>query len=123
MGLAPTRELCSQIHLEARKLAFRSNIRASEVYGGVDAKPQLWELALGSDIVTATPGRVTDFINRGVLTMSSVGYLVLDEADRMLDMGFEPQILEIVQKRDMPTSVEGRMTLMFSATFPKEIQK
>eukprot|EP00928_Gymnodinium_smaydae_P064712 TRINITY_DN47987_c0_g1_i1.p1 TRINITY_DN47987_c0_g1~~TRINITY_DN47987_c0_g1_i1.p1 ORF type:complete len:627 (-),score=92.02 TRINITY_DN47987_c0_g1_i1:140-2020(-) len=121
--LAPTRELCSQIHLEARKLVFSSKVRASEVYGGVDAKPQLRELALGSDIVTATPGRLTDFINRGVVTMSQVYTLVLDEADRMLDMGFEPQIREIVQKRDMPTPQAGRMTLMFSATFPKEIQR
>eukprot|EP00440_Ansanella_granifera_P074167 gb/GFBE01080484.1/.p1 GENE.gb/GFBE01080484.1/~~gb/GFBE01080484.1/.p1 ORF type:complete len:661 (+),score=143.67 gb/GFBE01080484.1/:1-1983(+) len=121
--LAPTRELCSQIHHEARKLAFQSPVRAGEVYGGVDAKPQLLELARGADIVTATPGRLTDFIDREVITMSSVGFLVLDEADRMLDMGFEPQIREIVQKRDMPSSAEGRMTLMFSATFPREIQK
>eukprot|EP00913_Durusdinium_trenchii_P027818 g26084.t1 len=99
--LAPTRELCSQIHLEAKKLSFQSPIRAGEVYGG----------------------RLTDFIDRGVITMANVGFLVLDEADRMLDMGFEPQIREIVQKRDMPSSREGRMTLMFSATFPKEIQK
>lgn len=121
--LAPTRELCSQIHLEAKKLSFQSPIRAGEVYGGVDAKPQLLDLARGVDLVTATPGRLTDFIDRGVITMSNVGFLVLDEADRMLDMGFEPQIREIVQKRDMPSSREGRMTLMFSATFPKEIQK
>jgi len=121
--LAPTRELCSQIHLEAKKLSFKSPVRAGEVYGGVDAKPQLYDLARGVDIVTATPGRLTDFIDRGVITMCNVGFLVLDEADRMLDMGFEPQIREIVQKRDMPSCREGRMTLMFSATFPKEIQK
>mmetsp|Transcript_103835 Transcript_103835/g.161895 ORF Transcript_103835/g.161895 Transcript_103835/m.161895 type:complete len:617 (+) Transcript_103835:57-1907(+) len=121
--MAPTRELCSQIHMEARKLTFATKIRASEVYGGVEAKPQLRELCLGSDIVTATPGRLTDFINRGVMSMAQVQYLVLDEADRMLDMGFEPQIREIVQKRDMPSPQDGRMTLMFSATFPKEIQK
>eukprot|EP00931_Biecheleriopsis_adriatica_P062343 TRINITY_DN3754_c0_g5_i3.p1 TRINITY_DN3754_c0_g5~~TRINITY_DN3754_c0_g5_i3.p1 ORF type:complete len:635 (-),score=131.04 TRINITY_DN3754_c0_g5_i3:47-1951(-) len=121
--LAPTRELCSQIHLEARKLAFQSPIRAGEVYGGVDAKPQLLDLARGVDIVTATPGRLIDFIDRGVISMGAVGFLVLDEADRMLDMGFKDQIVEIVQKRDMPSSNEGRMTLMFSATFPREIQK
>jgi ATP-dependent RNA helicase DDX3X len=121
--MAPTRELCSQIHLEARKLTFGSKVRASEVYGGVEAKPQLRELALGSDIVTATPGRLNDFINRGVMSMAQVQCLVLDEADRMLDMGFEPQIREIVQKHDMPTPQDGRMTLMFSATFPKEIQR
>jgi len=121
--IAPTRELCSQIFLEARKLGFSSKIRSSEVYGGVEARPQLRELALGSDIIVATPGRLNDFINRQVVTMSSVYYLVLDEADRMLDMGFEPQIREIVQRHDMPSPSDGRMTLMFSATFPKEIQR
>eukprot|EP00930_Biecheleria_cincta_P085916 TRINITY_DN7527_c0_g2_i2.p1 TRINITY_DN7527_c0_g2~~TRINITY_DN7527_c0_g2_i2.p1 ORF type:complete len:622 (-),score=106.21 TRINITY_DN7527_c0_g2_i2:58-1851(-) len=121
--LAPTRELCSQIHFEARKLSYQSPVRCGEVYGGVDAKPQLLDLARGVDIVTATPGRLQDFIDREVITMANVGYLVLDEADRMLDMGFEPQIREIVQKRDMPSPKEGRMTLMFSATFPREIQK
>jgi len=121
--LAPTRELCSQIHLEARKLSYKSPIRASEVYGGVEARPQLYELAKGVDIVTATPGRLIDFIDRGVITMGWVGFLVLDEADRMLDMGFVPQIRDIVEKRDMPSCQEGRMTLMFSATFPREIQQ
>merc|ERR1719379_1885219 len=62
--LAPTRELCAQIHLEARKLAFDSPVRAVEVYGGVEARPQLQELAHGADIVTATPGRLTDFVDR-----------------------------------------------------------
>jgi len=121
--LAPTRELCSQIHLEARKLSFGSPVRPAEVYGGVEAKPQLLELARGADIVTATPGRLLDFIDRGVLSLADVGFLVLDEADRMLDMGFVPQIRQIVEQRDMPSPDDGRMTLMFSATFPKEIQK
>lgn len=121
--LAPTRELCSQIFLEARKLSFQSPVRPCEVYGGVEARPQLLELAKGVDIAIATPGRLTDFIDRGVITMSAVGFLVLDEADRMLDMGFEPQIREIVERRDMPSQHDGRMTLMFSATFPSSIQK
>mmetsp|Transcript_50800 Transcript_50800/g.114040 ORF Transcript_50800/g.114040 Transcript_50800/m.114040 type:complete len:379 (+) Transcript_50800:3-1139(+) len=121
--LAPTRELCSQIHLEAKKLAFRSQVRAGEVYGGVDAKPQLVDLARGIDIVTATPGRLTDFIDRGVITMGNVGFLVLDEADRMLDMGFEPQIRDIIENFGMPEPGEGgRQTMMFSATFPQEMQ-
>lgn len=121
--LAPTRELCSQIHLEALKLTFASPIRCSEIYGGVDAKPQLKELAQGVDVVTVTPGRMTDFIDREVLSCCMVEFLVLDEADRMLDMGFEPQIRQIVQQRDMPSCQQGRKTAMFSATFPKDIQK
>jgi len=119
--LAPTRELCSQIHLEARKLGFSSPFRCVEVYGGVDARPQLRDLARGADLVTATPGRLIDFVDRGVMTLEDVFFLVLDEADRMLDMGFEPQIREIVEKRNMPA--DTRQTLMFSATFPREIQK
>ena len=118
--LAPTRELCSQIFNEAIKFTHRSPFRVVQIYGGVDAKVQLTQLTRGVDILVATPGRLTDFIDRGVMTMSKIQILVLDEADRMLDMGFEPQIRTIVQDRDMPSQ---RQTMMFSATFPKEIQK
>jgi ATP-dependent RNA helicase DDX3X len=118
--LAPTRELCTQIYNEALKFTHRSNFRVIQIYGGVDAKAQLTQLTRGVDILVATPGRLIDFIDRGVMTMSKVQILVLDEADRMLDMGFEPQIRTIVEERDMPSQ---RQTMMFSATFPKEIQK
>ena len=118
--LAPTRELCSQIYNEALKFTHRSNFRVIQIYGGVDAKAQLTQLTRGVDILVATPGRLIDFIDRGVMTMSKVQILVLDEADRMLDMGFEPQIRTIVEQRDMPRE---RQTMMFSATFAKEIQK
>ena len=118
--LAPTRELCSQIYNEALKFAHRSNFRIIQIYGGVDAKTQLTQLTRGVDILVATPGRLIDFIDRGVMSMAKVQILVLDEADRMLDMGFEPQIRTIVEERDMPRQ---RQTMMFSATFPKEIQK
>ena len=120
--LSPTRELASQIWGEARKLVHRSNFRATQVYGGVEARPQLTELARGCDVCVATPGRLIDFIDRGVVTMRCCFYLVVDEADRMLDMGFEPQIRDIVENRDMPSCGEGRQTLLFSATFPREIQ-
>ena len=80
------------------------------------------ELSRGADLVIATPGRLTDFVDRGIITLSHVSHLVLDEADRMLDMGFEPQIRRIVQGADMPPK-ERRQTLLFSATFPPEIQK
>uniref|UniRef100_A0A7S4JE29 RNA helicase n=1 Tax=Odontella aurita TaxID=265563 RepID=A0A7S4JE29_9STRA len=120
--MAPTRELAAQIQLEAEKLCHNSTIRPVVVYGGADQRKQVRELAHGADIVVATPGRLTDFIDRGIVSMSYVAFLVLDEADRMLDMGFEPQIRRIVEKADMP-SKEHRQTLLFSATFAPEIQK
>lgn len=120
--LAPTRELALQISLEAEKVTFDSPLRSVVVYGGADQKKQVRDLAFGCDIVVATPGRLNDFIERGIASMSAVSYLVLDEADRMLDMGFEPQIRRIVQQSDMPPK-ERRQTLLFSATFAPEVQK
>ena len=120
--LAPTRELAVQIHTEARKLCYLSSIRPIVVYGGSDMRTQLYELAFGCDIIVATPGRLIDLIDRGVVSLSGIRFLILDEADRMLDMGFEPQIRMIVQERDCPPPDE-RQTLMFSATFSAEMQK
>jgi ATP-dependent RNA helicase DDX3X len=85
--LAPTRELASQIHLEARKLCAGSSVRSVCVYGGAKARGQLQELAWGVDVLVATPGRLTDFVERNLITFEDVRYLILDEADRMLDMG------------------------------------
>ncbi|RXW17790.1 hypothetical protein EST38_g8067 [Candolleomyces aberdarensis] len=119
--LAPTRELASQIHDEARKFAYRSWVRPAVVYGGADINQQLRLIEKGCDLLTATPGRLVDLIERGRVSLASIKYLVLDEADRMLDMGFEPQIRRIVQGEDMPGTAE-RQTLMFSATFPRDIQ-
>ncbi|EJT51224.1 ATP-dependent RNA helicase ded1 [Trichosporon asahii var. asahii CBS 2479] len=119
--LAPTRELVSQIHEEARKFAYRSWVRPAVVYGGADIGQQIRQLDRGCDLLSATPGRLVDLIERGRISLANVKYLVLDEADRMLDMGFEPQIRRIVEGEDMP-DVQNRQTLMFSATFPKEIQ-
>ncbi|GAA6027431.1 hypothetical protein NBRC10512_004871, partial [Rhodotorula toruloides] len=119
--LAPTRELVSQIHDEARKFAYRSWVRPAVVYGGADIGSQLRQLDQGCDLLSATPGRLVDLMERGRISLANVRYLVLDEADRMLDMGFEPQIRRIVQQADMP-DVMDRQTLMFSATFPREIQ-
>ena len=110
--LAPTRELALQIALEGEKLCFESPLRSVVVYGGADQKKQVRELAFGCDIVVATPGRLTDFIERDIVSLAAVTFLVLDEADRMLDMGFEPQIRRIVQKADMPPK-ERRQTMMF----------
>ncbi|KIL65619.1 hypothetical protein M378DRAFT_178319 [Amanita muscaria Koide BX008] len=119
--LAPTRELVSQIHEEARKFAYRSWVRPAVVYGGADIHQQLRLIEKGCDLLSATPGRLVDLIERGRISLANIKYLVLDEADRMLDMGFEPQIRRIVQGEDMP-DVQDRQTLMFSATFPRDIQ-
>ncbi|KAJ8503059.1 hypothetical protein ONZ45_g11191 [Pleurotus djamor] len=119
--LAPTRELVSQIHDEARKFAYRSWVRPAVVYGGADINQQLRLIERGCDLLSATPGRLVDLIERGRISLANIKYLVLDEADRMLDMGFEPQIRRIVQGEDMP-GVTERQTLMFSATFPRDIQ-
>eukprot|EP00401_Gymnodinium_catenatum_P038431 CAMPEP_0117496148 /NCGR_PEP_ID=MMETSP0784-20121206/20503_1 /TAXON_ID=39447 /ORGANISM="" /LENGTH=691 /DNA_ID=CAMNT_0005291101 /DNA_START=1 /DNA_END=2077 /DNA_ORIENTATION=+ len=120
--IAPTRELSIQIHEEAMKFCHRTDYYAAVVYGGAKPRDQLIEIAKGADVIVATPGRLQDFINRGVITMTSVHILVLDEADRILDMGFEPQIREIVEKHGMK-SKEERQTMMFSATFPENCQK
>jgi ATP-dependent RNA helicase DDX3X len=87
--LAPTRELASQIHLDARRLMFGSNLKTVCVYGGNDLRMQLQELSTGCDLIVATPGRLNDLVERGCVSLSQVTLLVLDEADRMLDMGFE----------------------------------
>jgi ATP-dependent RNA helicase DDX3X len=91
------------------------------VYGGADINQQLRQIERGCDLLSATPGRLVDLIERGRISLANIKYLVLDEADRMLDMGFEPQIRRIVQGEDMPGTRE-RQTLMFSATFPRDIQ-
>ncbi|CAF0744287.1 unnamed protein product [Rotaria sordida] len=120
--LAPTRELASQIYDEARKFSYRSMVRSCVVYGGADIGFQTRDLDKGAHLLVATPGRLNDLIQRGRVGLANVRYLVLDEADRMLDMGFEPQIREIVERSDMQSTGQ-RLTLMFSATFPKQIQE
>ena len=122
--LAPTRELGIQIYEESRKFTFRAGLRNVVTYGGADPKHQLYELQKGCNLLVATPGRLQDFFTRYAVRYSQVRFLVLDEADRMLDMGFEPQIRQIVQGRDSDMPRPGlRQTLLYSATFPKEIQQ
>ncbi|GIL49348.1 hypothetical protein Vafri_5723 [Volvox africanus] len=115
--LAPTRELAVQIKTEADKFGRSSGIRNTCVYGGAPKGPQLRDLQYGVQIVIATPGRLNDFLEAGQVRLQQVSYLVLDEADRMLDMGFEPQIQRIV--RTLPRQ---RQTLFFSATWPREVK-
>eukprot|EP00796_Vickermania_ingenoplastis_P005334 gene5334-3833_t len=115
--LAPTRELALQIFDEVRKITFRTDIFGDVVYGGT-AYPSRFE----NDILVACPGRLSDMFDRGLVSFSEIKFLVLDEADRMLEMGFEEQIEHLVSSRysDMPKS-DDRQTLMFSATFPQRI--
>eukprot|EP00697_Spironema_sp_BW2_P015147 gnl/Spiro4/5894_TR3016_c0_g1_i1.p1 gnl/Spiro4/5894_TR3016_c0_g1~~gnl/Spiro4/5894_TR3016_c0_g1_i1.p1 ORF type:complete len:462 (-),score=92.52 gnl/Spiro4/5894_TR3016_c0_g1_i1:40-1425(-) len=120
--LAPTRELASQIHEEARKFTYCTSLRPVVIYGGAEARGQMRELEHGCSVLVATPGRLVDFIERARIGLNQIRFLILDEADRMLDMGFEPQIRQIVERSGM-TPVRERQTLMFSATFPKEIQR
>jgi ATP-dependent RNA helicase DDX3X len=120
--LSPTRELATQIHKEALRFVQRSHCHSVVVYGGADIKSQIHQLDKGCQVLVATPGRLVDLIERRKVRLTRVNHLVLDEADRMLDMGFEPQIRRVVEQEGMPPAGH-RQTLMFSATFPKEIQR
>ncbi|KAL3526408.1 hypothetical protein ACH5RR_011064 [Cinchona calisaya] len=116
--LSPTRELATQIQVEAIKFGKSSRISCTCLYGGAPKGPQLKDLDRGVDVVVATPGRLNDILEMRRVSLNQVSYLVLDEADRMLDMGFEPQIRKIV--KEVPTR---RQTLMYTATWPKEVRK
>lgn len=115
--LAPTRELAVQIQQEMSKFGKSSRIRNTCVYGGVPKGPQIRDLSRGVEVCIATPGRLIDMLESGKTNLRRVTYLVLDEADRMLDMGFEPQIRKIISQIR-----PDRQTLMWSATWPKEVR-
>merc|ERR1719403_319262 len=119
--LSPTRELTLQIYKEACKFAYRSNLKPCVIYGGADVGEQIRNLQRGCHLLVATPGRLVDFLERGKVGLEFCRFLCLDEADRMLDMGFEPQIRRIIEQDSLPAKTD-RQTLMFSATFPKQIQ-
>ncbi len=117
--LCPTRELADQVTLELRRLArYEANTRILTLVGGIPLRPQLASLEHGAHIVVGTPGRVIDHLERGSLSLDAVATLVLDEADRMLDMGFADEIAAIAKK--LP---KDRQTLLFSATYPEGIAK
>jgi ATP-dependent RNA helicase DDX5/DBP2 len=115
--LAPTRELAVQIQAECNKFGSSSRIKNTCLYGGAPKGPQIRDLSKGVEICIATPGRLIDLLESGKLNLRRVTYLVMDEADRMLDMGFEPQLRKIVDQIR-----PDRQTLMWSATWPKEVQ-
>jgi len=116
--LAPTRELAQQIQKVAIDFGSSTCVRSTCIYGGAPKGPQARELQRGVEIVIATPGRLIDFLEQGTTNLRRCTYLVLDEADRMLDMGFEPQIRKIIEQIR-----PDRQVLMWSATWPKEVKK
>nr|AZJ53459.1 VASA [Salmo caspius] len=120
--VAPTRELINQIYMEARKFAHGTCVRPVVVYGGISTGHTIREILKGCNVLCGTPGRLMDMIGRGKIGLSKLRYLVLDEADKMLDMGFEPVMRKLVASPGMPAK-EDRQTLMFSATYPEDIQK
>lgn len=115
--VSPTRELAAQIHSQIEQLAKPASLSTVCVYGGVPKDAQRAALKT-AHIVVATPGRLNDLINEGAADLSNVNYLVLDEADRMLDKGFEEEIRKIIGT----TTQEGRQTLMFTATWPPSVR-
>ncbi|KAI5149768.1 ATP-dependent RNA helicase DDX5/DBP2 [Enteropsectra breve] len=116
--LAPTRELCNQIEEVVSEYTGFFNMKSVAVYGGASMVPQKRAINQGVEIVVATPGRLIDLHDQGFCPLSRVSFLVLDEADRMLDMGFEPQLKKIIPKTN-----PNRQTLMWSATWPREVRK
>lgn len=117
--ITPTRELSDQIAVELRKIAaYKPNLKILTLYGGVPLRAQAESLAKGAHILIGTPGRIQDHLAKETLTLESIQTLVLDEADRMLDMGFYDEIVKIGS--NMP---RAKQTLLFSATFPEKIEK
>ncbi|XP_063312219.1 probable ATP-dependent RNA helicase DDX5 [Pelobates fuscus] len=116
--LAPTRELAQQVQQVAAEYGRACRLKSTCIYGGAPKGPQIRDLERGVEICIATPGRLIDFLEAGKTNLNRCTYLVLDEADRMLDMGFEPQIRKIVEQIR-----PDRQTLMWSATWPKEVRQ
>ena len=116
--LTPTRELAAQVAESVRDYGYHLPLRTSVIFGGVNINTQIAKLKKGTDVVVATPGRLLDHIERNTVDLSSIDVLVLDEADRMLDMGFIRDIRKILKK--LPNK---RQNLLFSATFSNEIRR
>jgi ATP-dependent RNA helicase RhlE len=116
--LEPTRELAAQVDVASRDYSRFGNLRTTVVYGGVGYGGQEAQLKSGTDVLVATPGRLLDFMEKGTISLSAIEHLVLDEADRMLDMGFMPDVRRIIDQ-----CPKDRQTLLFSATMPPEIAK
>lgn len=120
--LVPTRELADQVYKESKKLCNETGINTVKIYGGVAYEAQLNQLSLGCDILVATPGRLIDYLKSKTISLKAVSMIIIDEADRILDMGFEEQLNTIFFSFDL-VNKEKRQNLMFSATFSPEIRK
>lgn len=116
--LTPTRELAAQVYTNVKEYSEFLNLRSAVIFGGVNQKPQVAQIKKGVDVLVATPGRLLDLQNQGLLSLKRIEIFVLDEADRMLDMGFLRDIERVISI--MPNK---RQNLMFSATFSKDIKK
>ena len=116
--LAPTRELALQIHTELENFAKNTSLRSTVIFGGVGQNPQVRQLQKGVDVLVATPGRLLDLVGQGYVDLSMICVLVLDEADRLLDMGFIPDVKRIVQQ-----TPKSRQSLLFSATMSKGVSQ
>jgi ATP-dependent RNA helicase RhlE len=119
--LAPTRELATQIDDEIQGFSYHAPIASAAVYGGVPMEPQERALTAGVDIVVATPGRLLDHMRSRVGDFSKLEIFVLDEADRMMDMGFWPDVRRIAET--LPPATTHRQTMLFSATMPEEVMR
>ena len=115
--VTPTRELAEQIHDVVKELAAGTKLRSATIYGGVGPAPQVKALRDGAEILIVCPGRFLDLVNQGHARLGKIETLVLDEADRMFDMGFLPDVKRII--KTLPTQ---RQTMLFSATFPSEVE-
>ena len=116
--MVPTKELALQVHGAVESFAMHTDIRALALVGGVGPKTQIAELEAGTDVVVATPGRFMELYLKGALVTKKLHSMVLDEADRMMDMGFMPQLrdmLEVIPRK--------RQNLLFSATFPQRVER
>ena len=117
--LSPTRELCMQITTEMKQYGkYLKGLNAVAIYGGASINEQAKQLKKGAQIIIATPGRLKDLMSRGLINLGKISYCILDEADEMLNMGFYPEIKEILSK-----SPDDKSTWLFSATMPKEVSR
>ena len=121
--IVPTRELAEQIYIEARKVLYKTGMIVCKCYGGVPNDTQMRELRQGVDIVIGTPGRLIEFIDKKILYLNLIKFLVIDESDRLLDMGFKPQLENIICKNHQMTPKDKRINLMFSATIPFGVEE
>lgn len=122
MILVPTRELAEQVANESKKLCYKTELKTVAVYGGASIEKQEMALAVGCDILVGTPGRIADFLQRRIINLSLSQTIIIDEADRMLEMNFEDQLTEILTKFQL-SDKDKRQNILFSATFNSDVEQ